>query len=235
MSHFRALPSSTFCRVTSALPWVHIWPWHAVWVPRAAGSEPLPPSSLQRAACVQTRLDPARLWCLTAVTAEGIMAVGHLLPAVWENWKSTMWWTSSADKYVPKWCSTDGCSLWTRILPQCIVNTFLLWTGAELIPLTATWRGLNNFYRNLSFYSSWQELGKVSQENYFRIFWCLLKHLLIVLAISSVLKKEWVTFLRIVRCAMYVAELPAESPRQGSNWLNAGSVRLPFVNTKAGK
>jgi len=46
-------------------------------------------------------------------------------------------------------------------------------------------------------------MGKDSQEKDFRIFSCLLKHLLIVLAISSVLEKEWVTFLRIIQSSIY--------------------------------
>ena len=59
--------------------------------------------------------------------------------------------TKFNSKYDPKGCNTDVCFLWTFNIPQCKISMFLIWTGAELIPLTATWSNLNDFYRNLTF------------------------------------------------------------------------------------
>lgn len=178
----------------------------------AKSNESLWPSSLQRNTCLQTRIDPANLQAWQEWQPK---TTWHLLHAFWVNWKITVWWTSPADKYDPKWHDTDVCFLCNKNLPQCKVNTFMLWTGIELIPLTASWRGLNNFNRNLSFSSACQELGKVGKENYFRIFWCLLKHLFIVLAISSALVKEWVTFFRIIQCCMFCGWTNGWLPRTG--------------------
>lgn len=59
--------------------------------------------------------------------------------------------TKFNSKYDPKGCGADVCFLWTFRIPQCKINMFLLWIGTELIPLTAPWSDLNDFYRNLTF------------------------------------------------------------------------------------
>lgn len=195
-SHLRTLTSFQPDSICSSLS-AHLTMTHCE---GAKSNESLQPFSLQRNTCVKTRIDPANLQAWQEWQPK---TTWHLLHAFWANWKITVWWTSPADKYDPKWHDTNVCFLCTKNLLQCKVNTFMLWTGTELIPLTASWRDLNNFNRNLSFYSACQELGKVSKENDFRIFWCLLKHLLIVLAIYSALVKERVTFFRIIQCCMF--------------------------------
>lgn len=53
--------------------------------------------------------------------------------------------TKFNSKHDTKGWSTDVCFLWTFNILQCKISVLLLWTGAELISLTATWRGLNDF------------------------------------------------------------------------------------------
>lgn len=57
------------------------------------------------------------------------------------------------------------CFLWTCNIPQCKINMFLLWTGAELIPLTATWSAWNNFYGNLTSLLFMTGTGKSQSRN----------------------------------------------------------------------